>query len=233
MPTKDHIIREIRRVAVKIGRSPGQRVFRNETGICKPEWYGVHFARWGDALRAAGYEPNAMRGRLASEQVIRKYAEAVRYFGRIPTVIEVRMYARNRPDFPGHSTFGNHFGNKKGLVVALAKLVRDDHEFADLAALLPELIQDAASDLPKDGSVYLIRSGNHYKIGRSDRLERRVQQIGIAPPEQTELEHTIRTDDPPGIEAYWHRRFAARRSNGEWFRLTKADVRAFRRRRFQ
>lgn len=233
MPTKEHIINEIRRLAKKSGTPPGRQVFERETGIRMSEWYGNHFRSWGDALKEAGLEPNRKQGKLSSEQVLRKYAEAARHFGRVPAVVDIRMYSRNRNEFPSHTTFANHFGNKAGLDVALGNWVRENDDFSDLVDLLPEPNEDHAPASTGEGFVYLLKSGGHYKIGRSEELERRVKQISVALPEEVTLEHAIRTDDPSGIEAYWHRRFAERRAKGEWFRLTVADVRAFKRRRFQ
>lgn len=160
----------------------------------------------------------------------------MRHFGRIPTEIDLKMLSRERGDFPGHSTFTNHFGGKSSLVAALAGFVRENEEFDDLIDLLPQSQNSADDKAPEsigEGYVYLLKSGNHFKVGRSNELERRVKQISPQLPELVTFEHMIRTDDPPGIEAYWHRRFKERRAKGEWFKLTPADIRAFKRRKFQ
>ena len=44
-----------------------------------------------------------------------------------------------------------------------------------------------------------------------------------------DLIHSIKTNDPSGIEAYWHKRFEAKRMQGEWFNLSSADIKAFKR----
>jgi hypothetical protein len=81
------------------------------------------------------------------------------------------------------------------------------------------------------GYVYLLKHGSRreYKIGRTYNPLRRDGEIGIELPERAEPVHRIQTDDPSGIEKYWHDRFNGKRKNGEWFALTAQDVAAFRR----
>jgi Meiotically up-regulated gene 113 len=60
-------------------------------------------------------------------------------------------------------------------------------------------------------------------------VDRRLSELGVTASVKHELAHEIKTDDPSGVEAYWHRRFQAQRMRGEWFKLSAADVRAFKR----
>ncbi len=70
-------------------------------------------------------------------------------------------------------------------------------------------------------------AGPFYKIGKTTNFKQRLGQIKLQLPYAVEVVHTIETDDINGIERYWHKRFADKRANGEWFVLTEADVAAF------
>lgn len=234
-----HIIAEIQRLTVLDGgQPPGQKLFTRETGIAPHQWRGKFWARWGDALIEAGFEPNKWGERLDSGEVLSGIIAACRHYKCFPTRDEFQLYRKQDPTVPSDKAIRRHFGTQADLLAALAKRAAGDETYADIVAMLPTTPRPVRKPSPNatntpDGSVYLIQSGLHYKIGRSNELERRVKEIRVALPDAATLVHVIATDDPAGIEAYWHRRFADRRANGEWFKLTPRDVLAFKRRKFQ
>lgn len=234
---REQILAGIRKLAAKNGgRPPGVRLFERETGIGPGAWRGVFWARWGDAVREAGYEPNVKWEKIAEGFLLIKLAEACRHLRKIPTGMDLRLYKRVDAAFPSVTTITRHFGSFSQIPARLAQWARNRPEWADVAKQLSDHAGAPASPVAAtggDGWVYLIKSGSHYKIGRSANLEQRVKGIRIALPESATLFHAIRTDDPPGIEAYWHRRLADRRANGEWFALTRTDIAAFKKRRYQ
>lgn len=236
--TREYILAEIRRVSeAQGGKPPGWTTFAKATDIRLHDWRGVHWTKWSDATRAAGYQPNAPIVGYGKDYFLRKLAEATRHFGAIPNTIQMAMYRRKDTTFPARQTFNKNFSSRVEMLSNLAEWVKCNGEFEDIASMVAAEATPPAEDGRRsgiaDGLVYLIKSGAHYKIGRSAELERRVKEIRIALPEAAVLLHAIRTDDPSGIEAYWHRRFEARRANGEWFKLTNADIAAFKRRKFQ
>jgi hypothetical protein len=233
---RDHILREIRRIAAENGgQAPGQKLFVSETGIGTHQWRGKFWARWGDEIDVSGFSPNQWTGRLDSEVVLTGVIGEVRQYGRMPTRAELSLYRSTEPNVPSDQAIRRHFGGYGDLVAALAKRAREDSSCTDIAAILPAELPAKPARSPRvvEGFVYLFQSGEFYKIGQSKDLERRVKEVRVALPHKMEIVHSIRTDDPPGIEAYWHRRFAEKRANGEWFRLTSADVMAFKKRKYQ
>lgn len=236
---KAEILAAIRRCADENGGvAVGRERFVALTGIRESDWLGRYWARWGDAVSEAGYEPNTLQAAYTDEHVLDALAELVRTQGTFPTTAEMRLHRRSNPAFPAHNVF-SRFGGKADLVARLVEHLRGDPEWADVAAIAEAVgAQQPKRDEPEPegsallaGQVYLMKSGAHYKIGRSNSAGRRAYELAIQLPDRLDIVHIIDTDDAVGIEQYWHRRFAARRANGEWFNLTKADVAAFRRRK--
>ena len=93
----------------------------------------------------------------------------------------------------------------------------------------PEPSQQAEPEpsVGREGCVYLVKSGQRFKIGRTYALEQRMRTLQFQLPEKPVFIHHIKTEDPAGFEKYWHRRFAAQRRNGEWFELSTEHVEMF------
>jgi Meiotically up-regulated gene 113/Homing endonuclease associated repeat len=238
---RDQIVAEIKRLATELGRAPGKQLFANETGIREHDWAGKYWARWTDALAEAGLSGNALQGKMDDTVLAVMLADEIRRLGRFPTSRDLMMRAREQPGFPSATTFQAR-GGKAGMVAMVrAYCEAQPSDWADVLGLLPGATATeprlATTREPEVvlGYVYLVKSGSRYKIGMSTDVQRRLLQLNTGMPDAGELIHVINTDDPAGIEAYWHRRFADRRvrPDAEWFALIPEDVRAFRRRRFQ
>lgn len=238
--SREHILAEIRRTAADNGGLPlGRSRFYDETGIRETDWSGRYWSKWSDAIAEAGLTPNQMNQALSLDDVVRSYALYVRELGRLPVIAELKMRRRQDPAFPSHNTF-NRLGSRAQRAKAVLDFSERHEGFNDVAEICQPVAagaEDKSSPAPSGapeqfGFVYLMKSGKYYKIGRSVCAEKRAYEVRLVLPEELVLMHKIKTDDPEGIEAYWHHRFKDRRVRGEWFDLGADDVKAFRRRRF-
>jgi hypothetical protein len=238
---RDSIVRAIRQAAdANGGVMPGQRRFERTSGITPSMWRGKYWARWADAVASAGLTAGQMNEAHSDEHLLSHLARLVIARGRYPTEPEIQLARTENSAFPSHKTFGR-FGNKVQRIERLRAFCQGCPEFKDVLKLLPSsepkigtASEDAAAvEKPTlDGYVYMMKLGKHYKIGKTFAVPQRHRQIALELPEKPDVVHALQTDDPEGIEAYWHRRFAQKRTNGEWFALDAQDVRAFRRRKF-
>lgn len=129
-------------------------------------------------------------------------------------------------------------GNKNALARKIVDYCANRNDLVDIVEICSPLSEKALKEISITekqqviGYVYLLKSGKYYKIGRSNAPGRREREIALHMPEESKMIHKISTDDPAGIEAYWHNRFAKKRLNGEWFALSNEEMLAFRRRRY-
>jgi hypothetical protein len=70
---KQYILDEIRRTAAANGGvCPGKAKFFQETGIKEADWKGKIWARWSEAVREAGFEPNQLTTALDESVLFEK-----------------------------------------------------------------------------------------------------------------------------------------------------------------
>jgi hypothetical protein len=235
MKTKQEILDEIKRTAKENGGVPlGRGRFEKETGI-KEYHYNKFWPTFGDAQREAGFVANALNSAYADKLILEKLVVFMREIGHFPTTGDLRVKRNSDSDFPSPNTI-QRLGGKREIAIKISEYAKENR-YNDVVELCKSIIEkhqekknlDDAGESLAIGEVYLFKHGRYYKIGKTNDTVRRGTELRIQLPEKLDLIHFIKTDDPSGIEAYWHKRFDAKRMNGEWFDLSSADIKAFKR----
>ena len=226
MAERAKLIAELQAIAAELGRVPGFYKFHQKS-TCPKYCWRKYWARWSDAVIEAGLVPNSRTPRHNDEQMLEKFAECARTLGRIPSFGDLHVWRENGHPIPRYTTYIAHFGSKREMVRRLRQWALESPDRADIAAMIPDF--DVTPAPAPAGWVYLLRLRSRFKIGCSRVVDRRWHQIRNLLPEGANLIHVIDTDDPLGVEAYWHRRFGLQRTHGEWFKLTPSDISAFKR----
>lgn len=184
---KQHILDEIKRTAVANGGTPlGKQKFYRDIGIKEADWHGKYWARWGDALREAGFRPNEMQTAYADNLLIERLIDLIREVGRFPVIGELKLKARTDRTFPSHNVFAR-LGSKQQLAGRVFKYCTDHDGLDDVIALctsivhaqanipqVEEAVSDRQSDAiarTKEGYVYMalltLGREKRYKIGKA------------------------------------------------------------------
>jgi hypothetical protein len=241
--TKDEILETYRRLVRKSGGStPGKSVLLaalRGSGVSEHTFRSGLWRSWRAFQEEAGFAPNVKTQRFPDEQVLEPYARLARKLNRVPGDDDIRFERREDPSIPSVAVIRARAPSLADRAAWLRAYVTSRPAWDDIAALVaPSTSADDdgetsdAAESATTGYVYLVKYGRHFKVGSTNSIDRRTREIQLHLPSRTELVHHIATDDPSGIEAYWHRRFDSKRHRGEWFSLSASDVKAFRNRKF-
>lgn len=231
--TREEIVGEYKRLRNGINRPPDARTFYRETPISRRTAEAAFGSMaFSKIQREAGDEPRQFvtPGR-SHDEFFSIYGRAVRELMVIPTEAEWN----HRRIKPTPSGYAKKLGLRwSELPRAFLDWASDKPDWEDVVRICDTCCpyQDSISGEPSAvacGYVYLIKSGRFYKIGRTNSPGRRGYELDLQLPEEPKTIHVIKTDDPVGIEAYWHNRFKAKRKRGEFFELDVNDVTAFKR----
>ena len=97
------------------------------------------------------------------------------------------------------------------------------------AGAKPELLQYVEPRPPEPRRyVYVIAAGPFVKIGIADNVERRMASIQTGCPYPCNIIHSalVMAAIASGVEGDLHQQFSHKRTSGEWFRLTKRELKA-------
>jgi len=239
MLAKQEIIKELQKYTKQNdGETPSEKKFLENTGI------GImdrrkYWSNYGELVIEAGLTPNKFdKTKYSGEQLCVIFTEVIREIGKWPTrgILDVKHY--NDSTFPESSTFYKKLGLTGDLAKNILKFIEDKEEYKDIFDICNSILEkyentdeldEESTEKTTHGWVYLIKHGSRkeYRIGKTTDLLRRLGQNRIELPEKITPVHSIETADITGVETYWLNRFKAKEMNGDWFKLSKADVNEF------
>lgn len=74
------------------------------------------------------------------------------------------------------------------------------------------------------GHIYVVRSGEHFKIGKASDLKARLSTHQTSSPELLDVVIAVEVDDMTHTERELHEIFSEKRVRGEWFKLDGQDL---------
>lgn len=234
-PSKDEIVAAIRREAAALGGHVGLRAFQRRTGIGDKQFLGVYWATWNEALAEAGLSTQSFdRSPTDETSLLEAVAALVGRLNKWPTETEFNLERRRNQSFPSLKAIRRlsrsgvlesklmEFCSKRPALTVVGSIAAKRHEIRKA--------EQSANSMPIEGYVYMMRSGKRYKIGHTTSPSRRHREVRLDLPDPTLLVHSYATDDPRGMEQYWHRRFEAKRvRDTEFFLLSASEIAAFKR----
>lgn len=190
-------------------------------------------------VKDAGYAPQEKIHAYEDDWLLEQLVLFIRELGHYPATVEYRWKSRQGVGFPDQKTFSKLGATKASVIERVLEYCERHTEYDDVARICREMPtaqqgkEVPESDAPANaGFVYLMKSGKRYKIGKTESLEKRFAGLSAQVSHELIQVHAITTDDPSGIEAYWHNRFSTKRKFNEWFELSAEDVAAFKKRKF-
>jgi hypothetical protein len=232
MSTAEQIIVRLKEAVDRNGgQPPSSRSFLKEAGLNQRDLIRAGWPTYGALLKSQGFQPAVMKRGFTDDEVFRPLAELTVRLGHFPTQSEREVERHRNPAFPSSEAYLRR-GRRAMLEHALRAWCEATHDFSEL---VPKLKQAAgAAQIPGPivkGYVYMLRDGNsgkRVKIGKES-VEGARQAAAATWLGNPRAIHRIATDDPDGIEEYWHERFkkAGKHVVRELFDLLPSDIAAF------
>ncbi len=244
--SKDELIALLRQTAARNGDRPlGAVAFYRKAGVAKEDLWNVGLRSYGDLCELAGFRRNRLQGPMDPDQLLEKLAFLAAKLQRWPDNTDRKIAHLSDPTFPSYEAYRTARNKRGSLEQQLLDWCSTRPQYSEVQRAVEARLAQSGNHSERaqlrkvvNGYVYLFRYGNHgrdYKIGMSEDASRRHSQLSAVFPGQLPVVHVIETDDPRGIEQYWHQRFEAKRIEGkkEIFRLDPLDIAAFRSRKYQ